>query len=620
MNPDLLCMGCMANTNGVGVCPNCEYVNHAPAESSVQLAPRTILNGKYVLGRALGQGGFGITYLAYDLEENRKLAIKEYFPAIISTRAQDRLTLAPLSNRNRQDLEYGLNKFYEEGQALYRFRDHLNVVRMVEYFRANGTGYIVMIYIEGRTFKEHLQRKGGKIAFVEALAPLSLVMNALQDLHSAGILHRDISPDNIYLEDGGGARILDFGATRYAMGEQSRSLSVVLKPGYAPEEQYRSRGKQGPWTDIYALGATFYRAIVGEVPPESMDRLQLDDLVPPSRLGIEIPPRVEAALLKALAVKAENRFQSIAEFHEAVVPPPANAPPISAHSSKLFFLPIMAVLVLLILASANSPLMQGLFLLSQFVLFSTMLVLFFSMWKAVQDGHARISPAKAVGFTLIPIFNLYWIFPVIWGFAKEYNRFIDRHFINATKLSGPLFLLCSISLAGYWLFAALGGATTIVSLLIHSVFLFPVVWKTCNGIHALKAVVPKRIAVRVDLKRPKEAAPPIVHSLSLHCTFGEYAGQDIEIGSREIVIGRNPTLANLVLSSGEVSAKHVRVWRDRATSGVWVEDLHSSNGTFYEGSQSLENAWTRLSGSKLFAVGDRFRVSSHAAEFEIKTT
>lgn len=608
----------MANTNGAGICPYCAYVQHAPAESSVQLAPRTILNGKYLLGRALGQGGFGITYLAYDLEANRKHAIKEYFPAIISTRARDRLTVTPLSNRNRQDLEYGLSKFYEEGQALYRFRDHPNVVKMVEYFQANGTGYIVMIYIEGRTFKEHLHLKGGKISYTDALAPLSLVMNALQDLHSAGILHRDISPDNIYLEDGGGVRILDFGATRYAMGEQSRSLSVVLKPGYAPEEQYRSRGKQGPWTDIYALGATFYRAIVGQVPPESMDRLQLDDLVPPSRLGVETTPRAEAALLKALAVKAENRFQSIAEFRDAISPPMPIS--VSADSSKVVYLPIIAVLVLLILWSASSPSMQGLFLLSQFALFSTMLGLFFSMWKAVQDGHARMSPARAVGLTLIPIFNLYWIFPVIWGYAKEFNRFVDRHFIDARKLSSPLFLFCSISLLAYWLFAAVGGATTIVALLIHSLFLFPVVVKTCNTIDALKAAGPTKVTGRVNLKLPKEALPQIVHSLCLHCAIGEYAGQDIEIGSREIVIGRNPALANLVLSSGDVSGKHVRIWRDRVSSGVWVEDLHSSNGTFYKASQSADNAWTRLSGSKLFSVGDRFRLSGQAAEFEIKAT
>jgi hypothetical protein len=540
---------------------------------------------------------------------------------------RDRLSVTPLVSRNRPDLEYGMSKFYEEGQALFRFRDHPNVVRMVEFFYENGTGYIVMIYIEGQTFKEHLLCKGGRISFAEAFVPLSLVMKALQDLHRASILHRDVSPDNIYLEDGGGVRILDFGATRYAIGEQSRSLSVVLKPGYAPEEQYRSRGKQGPWTDIYALGATFYRAITGQIPPEAMDRLQLDDLVPPSRLGAEIPPKAETALLKALAVRAENRFQSIAEFRAGVTPPavikppavvaPPVSPSASTYSSKVVFLPIFAILVLLILVSANTPSMRAVLLLSQVSFFAATLALFFSMWSSIQDGHARTSAGKATGLMLIPVFNLYWVFPVVWGFAKDYNSFIDRHSIRARKLSSRLFLLCSISLAVYWLFAAalIGVATTVV-LLILAFFLFPMMLSVCDGVDALKSVRAEE-AAHVISPQPEVRELLAATILSLHCTTGEYQGVHIEIGSREIVIGRNPTLANLVLSSGEVSAKHVRVWRDRAHSGAWIEDLHSTNGTFTKESGSREGAWIRLSGSKLLSVGDRFRVSSDVAEFEV---
>ena len=169
MNPDAMCMGCMAHTNAADVCPQCGYRKHTPPESSVQLAPRTKLQGKYVLGRVLGQGGFGITYLGYDLELNRKLAIKEYFPAVISTRGKDHMTVTPLSSRNRGDLEYGLGKFVEEGKALARFKDHPGVVSMLDFFYANGTGYIVMAYIEGRTLKEHLYQMGGKIPFADAL-------------------------------------------------------------------------------------------------------------------------------------------------------------------------------------------------------------------------------------------------------------------------------------------------------------------------------------------------------------------------------------------------------------------------------------------------------------------
>jgi serine/threonine protein kinase len=618
MNPDVLCMGCMADTNAADVCPYCAYVNHSPAESPAQLMPRTILNGKYVLGRVLGQGGFGVTYLAYDLEQSRKLAIKEYFPAIISTRGRDRLTVTPLSSRNRQDLDYGLGKFHEEARALFQFKNHANVVHMVDFFHANGTGYIVMVYIEGRTFKEHLLLRGGRIPFTEAMASLGQVMNALHDLHNAGILHRDVSPDNIYLEDGGNVRLLDFGATRYAMGEQSRSLSVVLKPGYAPEEQYRSRGRQGPWTDIYSLGATFYRAISGQVPQESMDRLQHDELVPPSQLGADVSTDSEAAVLKAMAVRAELRFQSIAEFRAAFAP--TAVPPASIRKSKSIFLPVIACCMLVALVSAAAPSLFPVFIIAQLVLYASMLVLFRLMWNSIQDGYATTTPARAVLLSLVPVFNLFWIFVVIWGFADAYNKYIDRHLMRAKKLDGKLLLGCSITLAAYWLFWVTLQTTGIgMFLIVHTAFLLPAVTKICDAVDELKLAEPRKAEVHGVVHSPLPKLP-VAQSLSLHCASGDYQGQSIEIGDRGIVIGRNPALANLVLSSAEVSGKHVRVWCDSAASKAWIEDLQSTNGTFYLESRSSANVWIRLSGSKLLSVGDRFRLSSSAAEFEVIST
>lgn len=320
LTPESLCMGCMESKRLSDTCPKCGWVEGKQTNAAPELPLRTMLNNRYLLGRVLGRGGFGITYLAWDLGSKRKVAVKEYFPAVISIRAKDRLTVTPLSSGNRGDLEYGLGKFVEEGKALARFKDQSGVVSMIDFFYGNGTAYIVMAYLEGRTLKEHLYQKGGKIPFTDALGILSLVMNALEDLHKVSILHRDINLDNIYVEETGGAKILDFGATRYAMGEQSRSLSVVLKPGYAPEEQYRSKGKQGPWTDVYALAATFYRAITGQPPPEAPDRIAGDALKRPSLLGVAIPPKSEAALMKALAVRAEDRFQTVADFQNALGP------------------------------------------------------------------------------------------------------------------------------------------------------------------------------------------------------------------------------------------------------------------------------------------------------------
>ncbi len=319
MNSELLCMGCMQE-RGIGPqCPHCGWVEGTSSESPLQLPPRTVLDGRYLLGRALGQGGFGITYIAWDLDLDCKVAVKEYFPRDVCTRAREDWTVQPFSQRNATVYESGLTKFLEEGRALARFRDHPGVVSVLAFLRSHGTGYIVMGYIEGLTFQQYLENHNGKVAFQVAFQTLIPVMDTLRELHSFGLLHRDISPDNIYITHDQRVKLLDFGAARYSLGEQSRSLDVILKPGYAPEEQYRSQGRQGPWTDVYALGATMYRAITGRPPSPALDRLAHDDLAAPSSLAINISPVSEAALLKALALRREDRFQTVSEFQDALL-------------------------------------------------------------------------------------------------------------------------------------------------------------------------------------------------------------------------------------------------------------------------------------------------------------
>jgi serine/threonine protein kinase len=313
-----LCMGCMANKGVALRCPDCGWEEGQPADSPQHLPPRTVLEGKYLVGRALGQGGFGITYLAWDLNLNCKAAVKEYFPRDLCTRGRDGCTVQPLTQRTKESFGYGLGKFLEEGQALARFRDHPGMVSVLGYFKENGTAYLVMAYLAGVTFKQYLEKHKGKIPFPEALSILTPVMDALHEVHNVGMLHRDISPDNIYVSKNGQVKLLDFGAARYAMGEVSQDLSLVLKPGYAPEEQFRRQGRQGPWTDVYALAATFYRAITGSVPSDAPDRLAHDDLIPPRHLRVNIQLASEDALLKALAVRAEDRFQTVIEFRRAV--------------------------------------------------------------------------------------------------------------------------------------------------------------------------------------------------------------------------------------------------------------------------------------------------------------
>ena len=317
------------------------------------LALGTLLDGRYRIGRVLGHGGFGITYLAWDENLHLRLAIKEYLPRDSATRAPDGVSLAVYSGPAAEQFAYGLERFLEEARALARFDQHPGIVTVKSFFRAHGTGYCVMDYVEGLTFKQYLaQQPEGRLPFDQALKLLMPVMDALRAVHQDGLLHRDITPDNIYLTRSGRVKLLDFGAARFAAGEHSRSLSVILKPGYAPEEQYRTRGQQGPWTDVYSLAATLYRAITGQVPPEALDRLDADELVPPSQLGAVIAPEQEAVLVRALAVRASARFESIEALQQAwkevaifssvpseSKPPPFNSSsllnPVSASASML---------------------------------------------------------------------------------------------------------------------------------------------------------------------------------------------------------------------------------------------------------------------------------------------
>lgn len=309
-----ICLRCMADKGDAVICPSCGCTGDMPT-SPQHLEPGTILRGKYLLGRALGQGGFGITYLARDLDLNLILAIKEYFPRDFTTRVAGETQVTIYNSGDSIEFfNQGRDKFLEEARTLARFDEHPNIVSIRDFFRENGTAYFVMNYIEGITFKEYINEQGGRLSFDQALQVMMPVIDALVQIHSVGVLHRDISPDNIFITQKGIVKILDFGAARNAMGEHSKSLSVILKPGYAPEEQYRSKGNQGPWTDIYATAATFYRAVTGQVPPDALDRLAQDTLQKPSQLGINIPTHSEEVLMKALAVRSSERYSSMKEF------------------------------------------------------------------------------------------------------------------------------------------------------------------------------------------------------------------------------------------------------------------------------------------------------------------
>lgn len=313
-----LCMGCMEYKGSVLECPKCGWKESGLPESTLHLPPRTILAGKYILGRVLGQGGFGITYLAWDINLKTKLAIKEYLPQSIVTRVPGDRDVITYKESLSDQFDYGLEKFLQEARTLARFIDHHHIVSVRDFFRESNTAYLVMNYLEGKTLKEHLEQNSAPLSYSQIHQLFSPLLDALEDIHRAGILHRDISPDNIYLRRDGKLVLIDFGAARQAIDHKGSGISVIVKPGFTPEEQCRREGKQGPWTDIYALAASMYWVMTGQKPPESLDRLASDTLISPSDQGVVIPADAEKALLKALSVKSANRYKTAGDFKAAL--------------------------------------------------------------------------------------------------------------------------------------------------------------------------------------------------------------------------------------------------------------------------------------------------------------
>ena len=313
-----LCLNCFNEKGGDGACPHCGYASGGASAEHYYLPEGTLLQERYIVGTVLGHGGFGITYIGYDTKLEKRVAVKEYLPTDISTRVPGQSSVTTFSGEKYDQFAYGLERFVGEAKTLARYGDNPGIVSISDYFNENNTAYIVMEYLDGITLAEYLKRSGGTVSYEETASIIRPVIEALGEVHAAGMIHRDISPDNIFITTNNQVKLLDFGAARHAMGEKSKSLSVVLKPGYAPPEQYYTRGKQGPWTDIYALAATMYRMLTGENPPEAMERMVGDTIIDLRALPARLPVRFARAVMRALSIAAEDRFQTIAEFEDAL--------------------------------------------------------------------------------------------------------------------------------------------------------------------------------------------------------------------------------------------------------------------------------------------------------------
>ena len=367
----LFCPYCMKPVIGSegtvesGCCSTCGRDPAAYVPSSHHLSPGTLLRDRYLLGCVLGEGGYGITYIGYDSLLQNRVAVKEYFPVELCTRdtiggnSVNILSGIPAKNYAR-----GMHKYLTEARLLAKMEKQRVIVNVRDYFEDNRTAYIVMEYIEGITFTELVHNYGGRIPEQELFPIVEPLFGALCSLHQYGLIHRDMCPDNLMLEKNadssdyriqcssicgisassslnekgecagrqtagctgeqkkdkpiqGRIRLLDFGSAR-SSDSLKDTLTITLRHGFAPIEQYQQGGGQGPWTDVYALCATLYFCLTGITPVVATNRIIEDALVPPSQLGVEISPARENALMRGLRVQPHRRCRSIRDLWSAL--------------------------------------------------------------------------------------------------------------------------------------------------------------------------------------------------------------------------------------------------------------------------------------------------------------
>jgi len=307
-----ICLYCFGTLNAERECEECRRKADDSPSPLHHLPLRTVLYERYLIGKSLGEGGFGITYFAWDTATGEPVAIKEYYPTSYVTRVPKANQVILNSKINSSASSRGLKRFVDEARTMSKLKNLPGIVTVLSHFFANGTAYIVMEYLDGISLKKHLIRKE-KLTVVEALKIMRPIIESMAKMHELGIVHRDISPDNIIMTKKKTVKLIDFGAAKQS-NLDGKTLSIVLKQGFAPEEQYRSYGEQGPWTDIYALGVTIYYAITGRMPPESIQRMYKDNIVKPSELGVIITEQQERSLMKSLTVNAKYRYRECGQM------------------------------------------------------------------------------------------------------------------------------------------------------------------------------------------------------------------------------------------------------------------------------------------------------------------
>lgn len=582
-----------------GICTFCGTKKGFTQEPPFALPAGSILHGRYLTGAVLGHGGFGITYIAMDLKANQRVGIKEFMPDGLSTRIPGTTTITVHSNS--EDYYYGRKQFLEEARTIYKYKDNPNIISVSALFEENNTAYYVMEHLDGCDLKRYLSQRGGKIPFGEAKRLLDPVLNALSAVHKQNIIHRDVSPDNIFICKNGQTKLLDFGAARVALIGKSKSMSIILKRGYAPEEQYRSHGEQGPWTDTYALAATLYKCITGQIPPEATERLYRDELPPPATLCSDLPEHAERAIIKALSVKAEYRYQTIDEFKSALggtlmgasknqysnpqSPSQKNCTPQGESSiagRRIAALLIDGVLIYLL----NLVLLQFFTInIAGYYIFAFLVSFLYGHCLEASDLRGTIGK-KLLGIQVSDS----------QGLKLDPGKVLIRNLIKYCPSALMLFL-------PYYI----GG---IFALLNYGTALFNPKHQALHDM-AADSIVTGRYILNRNIYENNYAVNTN-KSAYIQCVSGYFAGSEFPMQDK-VILGRNPNACNIIFPDGTkgVSKIHCQLYFDKNHGTITVIDLGSTYGTLAGNHKLSKDQSTALCDGDSFIIGDNNRFTVH---------
>lgn len=315
-----ICYRCFKEKGNYQVCPHCGYVEGTRPEQEYQLMPGTILEGRYIIGVTIGAGGFGIIYKGYDTQEEQVVAIKEFYPGRLVNRMPGESTINIFTGSQMDEYQRLRSQFEAEARSMEHFRQAPDIVNLKNYFEANGTAYIVMEYIEGILLRDYL-KMSGRMSEEDAVQVGIALLGTVAKIHAKGLVHRDISPDNFFLLENNGIKLFDFGSAGEITGKMEKKEKqggTVVKPGYAPPEQYGFQCRNAVTMDIYAVGAILYEMVTGKRPAEGSARAIKDELTVPSKNGAEVSEVMDRIIMRSLAVKPELRFSNAMEFAQAL--------------------------------------------------------------------------------------------------------------------------------------------------------------------------------------------------------------------------------------------------------------------------------------------------------------